>query len=112
MLSLKNNVSLEKDYFAYLIEVTQGTPSSNLKLLAIWDALSLETQIKILHHFKSSRLDFPEALKEKILNSPNEYIRYLAASFVGFNENNPKDKNWLDLIAKDTSELVKYTHTN
>ncbi len=71
-MPLEQSIILEP----YLNDITGSTESSKLKLIAAWDGLSVETQIKIIHAI-GNRL--PYEIIAKSLDSPNSYIRYLIA---------------------------------
>ena len=91
---------------AYLQELTQHRISSKLKLIAAWDGLSIETQIKIL----STLNHIPDEIKSKGLHSPNDYVRYLIADqFYPYNETE-EDKQILKTISDDKNIIVKFTH--
>ena len=88
-------------------ELVENTPSSRLKLLAAWDGLSIETQIKVLHELTKGghlHLSFDREIIVKALKSPNEYIRYLAAR----SRDLDKDKEMIEQVAADESPLVRY----
>jgi hypothetical protein len=98
----------------YLQELLQDQSSSRLKLLAAWDGLSIETQIKILNIVKR----IPHELKIKALSSPNAYVRYLVAkhfcSLQGLDKDfsvdgTSEEKELFEKISTDTNILVKFT---
>ena len=91
----------------HLKELLENTPSSRMKILAAWDGLSIETQIKLLHALTKGKylpLSFHRDIIAKALKSPNEYIRYLAAR----SRDLDKDKEMMEQIAADESPLVRY----
>lgn len=90
------------DISAHLIELVEAKPSSWLKLLAAWDGLSVEVQIKFLYYLRPNLFKAPFLFKEKALQSNNEYVRYLISNFIELDENNPKDLKLLSLISNDT----------
>src|SRR5208282_1249617 len=65
----------------YLEELLKDTPMGRLKLLAAWDSLGTETQIRILGEMseKGRGKYSNRAIWLKALSSPSEYVRYLAA---------------------------------
>jgi hypothetical protein len=56
------------EFFAPLLE---PKPMARLKLLAAWDGLSLESQMKIVTLATKSRTSLPEDIARKALSSPN-----------------------------------------
>ncbi len=97
-MTLKDNNHIEP----YLREFRDHRKSSVLKLIAAWDGLSIETQIKILNDFsENGRYNFiiPDQIILKGLESPNDYIRYLIAQRV-----HPSHH---EKISKDKSALVR-----
>lgn len=110
----KNN-----DLPEYLEEFLHSTRSSFDKLLAAWDGLSVETQIKLLTKLEekkdSERRKTPnnEYLYKKVflkaLDSPNSYVRYLAVRnlypIVEYDEEEVKKLGIK--IDKDKSSLVR-----
>lgn len=92
----------------YLQDLIKDKPSSNLKLLAVWDSLLIETQIKILSVIET----IPYELKIKALESPNAYIRYLIADQLYFLENeNNEYTELLEKVGKDSSPLIKFLNS-
>jgi len=90
----------------HLKELLDDTPSSQIKLLAAWNGLSFETQIKLLHALAASgrlHLSFHRDIIAKALKSPNEYIRYLAAR----SHDLDKDNEMIEQVAADESPLVR-----
>ena len=69
----------------YLIPLLQPTPSGVTKLIAAWDGLTTESQIRILAELGTGieKWQSPVYLIKKVLTkaleSVNPYIRYLAA---------------------------------
>jgi hypothetical protein len=88
-------------------ELLQATPSSRTKLMAAWDGLSVESQVKILHSLTQNR-DLEHEVIAKALSSPNEYVRYLAARGRELSSKEKLDKPLLEKIAADSSDFVKY----
>lgn len=91
----------------HLKELLESTPSSRMKILAAWDGLSIETQIKLLHALANGgrlHLSFHRDIIAKALKSPNEYIRYLVARSPDLAE----DSEMLEQVATDESPLVRY----
>jgi hypothetical protein len=90
-----------------LEELLKDTPMGRMKLLAAWDSLSTETQIRLLAEMsekgRTRAGDRPIWLKA--LSSPSEYIRYLAAREVGF----PRDDEIKNKVMADASPLVRYS---
>jgi len=101
---------MKKEFPEYLSEILLPTPSGTAKLLAAWDGLSCENQIRILLSFKDSH---PYYLCEKIfrtaLDSENSYIRYLAAKKFSLDNKKPEDQEIKKKIESDSSPLVKYS---
>src|SRR5438876_658858 len=90
----------------YLDELMQDTTSSRLKLLAAWDGLTVDTQIKILSRVK----EIPHELKIKALDNQNDYIRFLVSHrfFSRVNSTqNDEDQMLFEKISNDRSILVK-----
>ncbi|MCW8387449.1 hypothetical protein OQJ15_14155 [Fluoribacter dumoffii] len=73
MIDLKN---IELDITLH--ELIQNKPSSRLKLIAAWDGLSIETQVKIINILKDK---LPLKIFEKTLSSTNEYVRFLSNKY-------------------------------
>lgn len=90
-----------------LDDLIQDKPSSKLKLLAVWNDLSIETQIKILLILKEK---IPDKLKNICLSSKNSYIRHLTARYAQYREDNHEDKKLIEKITEDESPLVKYAN--
>lgn len=92
----------------YLQEFLQDIPSSRRKLLAAWDGLSAETQIKILWAL-SPKLRLHPDVTSKALQSRNEYIRYLAVRRGSLNAVDIFEglKELYKRAATDPSSLVK-----
>lgn len=94
----------------YLQDLVQHRPSSQLKLIAAWDGLSTETQIKIL----SVCNYIPDEIISKGLDSPNDYVRYLCANhffcWSDLEKQSELDKQRLEKISNDKSTIVKFTH--
>src|ERR1035437_1766800 len=81
------------DFFAPLLE---PKPSAAFKLIAAWEGLSLESQMKLLLALKDTRRGIlPDEIARKALSSPNAYLRFLAAKMIGRKEGHPL----LDMIA-------------
>src|SRR6266550_8570805 len=62
-----------------LVPLLEDTPAANLKLLAAWDGLSVESQIAILTTFRERERSISKDVALQALASPNAYVRYLAA---------------------------------
>lgn len=95
----------KKDFPSYLHELIEDKPSSKLKLLAAWDGLSTETQIKILDYFSDKPLTY---LKDKILTSNNDYVKYLIGQHIHFDANNELDKKIIAVLNSSENPLVKF----
>lgn len=105
---MKSGLSSSLD--AYLQElVNDGRKSGKLKLVAIWDGLSIENQIKILN----SVGNMPHKLKLKALSSQNDYVRYLAASrfcsMRGQENLDFEEKELFEKISSDKNIIVRST---
>ena len=113
---MKNEI--QSDIPKYLNDLVQPTPSSNAKLLAAWDCLTIETQILLL-----SKLDeipvvgyfVPHMMKviTQALDSNNAYVRYLAAhkykNFMYYNLDEDERDALDEKINNDPVPLVKYS---
>ncbi len=97
MTAIQNNIE------EYLSELIEDKPSTQLKIMAVWDDLSIESQIKILNGLKS----IPEKLKIKAFSSHNEYIRYLVVKNLTCDESGSYDQIWMNKVLNDTSPLVR-----
>jgi|GEM_PF-3244603 hypothetical protein len=95
----------------YMSEILRPTPSGVEKLLAAWNDLGFDVQIKIL--LSLADLKYPNFLHEKIrlnaFNSKNAYIRYLAMKGFYFNEKNSEHQELKKRVENDPSPLVKYS---
>src|SRR5208282_681731 len=91
----------------HLEELLKDTPMGRMKLLAAWDSLSAETQIRLLAEMsEKGRTGAPDRpIWLKALSSPSEYIRYLAAREVGFS----RDDEIENKVMADASPLVRYS---
>jgi hypothetical protein len=99
VLQMEDHLKLED----HLKELLQDTPSGRMKLLATWDALSLETQMKLLHALTANpRVGLHSDIALKALESPHAYVRYLAARAMYIRD---EDR---ERIATDVSPLVQY----
>lgn len=106
----------------HIAPLLQPTPSGAMKLLAAWDGLGTETQILVLEdlqksHFPptsfSSWSDYPAYLAEKVwkkaLESPNSYVRYLAARKFYFRDDDDGEKKAIkQRIQEDPDGMVRY----
>lgn len=95
----------------YLWDLLAPTPHGNAKLLAAWDGLTTESHMRVLSALKIAT--YPQHLAkrvmEKALESPNAYIRYLAANeIVQGGEDDEKAAILEKRIAADKHPLVKY----
>ncbi|MGE0824695.1 MAG: hypothetical protein AB7G75_07185 [Candidatus Binatia bacterium] len=95
----------------YLMDLLSPTPSGVTKLLAVWEDLDVETQIQVL--ISLDEAGFPIYLEQKVrrkaLDSPNAYIRYLAARELRFSYNDGEEEKTLkNRITVDPDPLVKY----
>ena len=94
----------------HLEELLKDTPMGRIKLLAAWDSLNTETQIRLLGEMsEKGRTKAPEAsdysIWLKALSSPSEYVRYLAARGTRFT----RDDGIEDKVRSDQSPLVRYS---
>jgi hypothetical protein len=91
----------------HLEELLKDTPMGRMKLLAAWDSLSTETQIRLLGELSAkNRTGVPDRpIWLKALSSPSEYLRYLAARRVRF----PRDDEIEKKVMSDSSPLVRYS---
>lgn len=92
------------DHFEALLK---DTPMGRIKLLAAWDSLSSETQIRLLGEMtekgRTKTSDRPIWLKA--LSSPSEYVRYLAARGIRYLRDEEIEKK----VMADASPLVRYS---
>ena len=72
---------MQKSFPEFLSEILRPSPSGTEKLLAAWDGLSVEYQIKILLDLDGLN---HQAICRNALNSRNAYVRYLAAKQFSF----------------------------
>lgn len=87
------------------------TPSGTAKLLAAWDGLIIESQIELLLALNQDKhhSNLAKKILYKALDSPNAYIRYLAAIKMREITHNDEDEKILEeRIAADPDDLVKY----
>jgi hypothetical protein len=91
-----------------LRELLQDTPLGRMKLLAAWDGVTTETQIKLLRTLAASRLIVSEpwdkAIWLRALDSSNEYIRYFAACELRLRWDRSDDARTLQAIEKIQSD--------
>jgi len=108
---------LNNDIPKYLEEFLEPTRSSIEKLLAAFDGLSVETQIKLLSTIegKRSQWEFPNItyLYKKVFlkafESPNSYVRYLSVrNLVSIMYGDDGElNNFIAKVDKDKSSLVR-----
>jgi len=95
----------------YLGELLRPTPSGVAKLIAAWDGLSVETQILLLDRLADVGME--DAIRAKAMESPNAYVRYLAARDFCFVEEIDKEdedkKSLKKRIEEDADPLVRYS---
>jgi hypothetical protein len=65
------------DLPSFLSPLLRDTRGGRLKLLAAWDGLTVDSQIRLLDALDVSAV--PDELARKASSSPNAYVRYLAA---------------------------------
>jgi len=97
----------------HLEALLQPTPSGVMKLLAAWDGLETESQINILLCLKNEFKGNTWHLQKKILNkaheSPNAYVRYLAAKDRYFwRDESQEEAAFEKKLEEDPSPLVRY----
>lgn len=90
-------------------EFLTDTPSSRLKLLAAWDGLSIDTQIEVLWNLGHAEFGIHSQICERVLQSPNEYVRYLAARYGRLHHE--LDAAIQEKIKSDKSGLVKFAQS-
>lgn len=91
----------------HLQELIQNKPSSRLKLLAAWDGLSVETQIRIIYTLSGQlKYSLPNELKKKISSNNNDYVRYLIAEHSHFKTE--EETELLLKLKQSENPLVKY----
>ena len=101
----------------YLAELMEPRPSNVVKIIAVWDGLSIESQIAILMQLSKVSLPVLEGLPDKLtreirvkaLESKNAYVRYLGATDLYLDENNEEDKKIQKRIESDTDPLLLYS---
>jgi hypothetical protein len=89
------------DSDGYLQDLLLPTPSSEAKLLAVWDDLMIESQVRVLLRLRPG-YSLPDPLAGKALGSQNAYVRYLAA------KRSDRDGPFKDAIQNDADPLVRY----
>lgn len=102
------NDEIKKYLPEYFSEFLEDRPSSKLKLLAAWDGLSTETQIQILHYYTNAQKSFIPELRNKILTTKNDYVRYLIGSHFNFSEKNDGDKQIISELNHSNNYLTKF----
>ncbi|MGD0232502.1 MAG: hypothetical protein ABSC19_19470 [Syntrophorhabdales bacterium] len=88
------------DISNHLSGLLDSSPSGVAKLIAAWDGLSTESQIAILTELDTARLPayLDERLRISVLESPNAYVRYLAARGLRLADNNDVEKEPLSPV--------------
>ena len=85
----------------HLAPLLEPRPAGAAKLTAAWEGLATETQIRLLEHIP--RISYPRHLIDPLwrmaLNSPNAYVRYLAARSFSFDDGDPDEKKGLAIDA-------------
>lgn len=102
MIKLNNEIKITvpdylKDFFSGIYRLCK------LKQCAAWEGLSVESQIIILK--QDYRVSQEVCIKA--LDSPNEYIRYLASFRLSLDEDTSEGKIILEKINSDSSPLVR-----
>lgn len=100
----------------YLQELVEDRPSGRLKLLAAWDDLTTETQIRIIYllcklyeeHSVFHRW-LPNELKSKVLSTKNDYVQSLLIKHLCFHNEDIEDKKILSVLSESKNPLVRYT---
>jgi hypothetical protein len=100
-----------EDSLEYLRPLFEPNPTGAAKVLAAWDGLQVETQIRILQ--KLDHVRYPvylaERIRKKAIDSPNSYIRYLAARGLDLQDDGSAEEQELKRrIEQDSDPLVKY----
>ena len=101
---------------SHLIDLLDPTPHGNAKLLAAWDGLTLESHMQVLMELKT--VTYPEHLAKRVmvkaLESPNAYIRYIAANEILRNLGDDDEEGTIlkKQIETDSYPLVKYCQTD
>lgn len=96
---------------SHLMDLLYPTPSGTAKLIAAWDGLSVETQLQILGSLDEARFPWylAQKVRRKALDSPNAYVRYLAAREFDFGgEDNEEGRALKERIEMDSDPLVRY----
>jgi hypothetical protein len=90
-------------------DVLTPTPSGIRKTLALWDGLSIESQLELLRSIR--QLTLPKYLRRlvaaKAFSSANPYLRYLAYKDDYFDRDSPEDMALRRAIREDPNELVR-----
>jgi hypothetical protein len=93
----------------YLYPLLEPRPSGEAKLLAAWDGLRVEHQILLLDSLgKHGRLDWTTKIRAKVLESPNPYVRYLAAKGFHASDRDSGEMTLKKRIEDDPELLVRY----
>ena len=102
----------------YLKELVKPTANGIEKLLAAWDGLTSETQVRLLDEIVHRNLNNAEPNKDshlnkvflKALDNKNAYVRFLAARNLYCHENCSDEQNKInERIDNDPVNLVKYS---
>lgn len=111
----KRGLRLENDELtalpAHLKPLVAPTPSGVAKLISAWNGLSVETQIRIITSVDERKLApyLLRRVQRKAMDSPNAYVRYLAARKLNVNHNPDEDEKTLrSRIEADPDPLVRH----
>ncbi|MDH3503400.1 MAG: hypothetical protein OEZ41_05940 [Nitrospirota bacterium] len=106
---------MSEDYMrelpSHLRDLLNPTPSGTAKLLAAWDGLAMESQMQVLISLdETEHQDYLiKKVLDKALDSPNAYIRYLAATKIPWLMIGDEEEKILkERLKADVDPLVKY----
>jgi len=88
----------------------QPNPSSEAKLVAVWDGLSTETRIEVILRLAGSEkpISLSPRILEKALGDQNPYVRYLACRGLYLSDEKPQEQALKARIEADQNPLVRY----
>ncbi|MBN1509081.1 MAG: hypothetical protein JW955_19705 [Sedimentisphaerales bacterium] len=93
----------------YLLPLLEPRPCGEAKLLAAWDGLCTEHQILLLDSLgKHGHLDWTTKIRAKALETPNAYVRYLAARDFRPDDAEAEEADLRRRIDSDDEPLVRY----
>jgi len=101
---------------SWISELVKPRPSNMTKIIAVWDGLSIESQIEILMQLRKMlpsndglQYELAKKVRVKALESKNAYIRYLAAKDLKYlDKDNENDKIIIKIIENDAVPFVRH----